>query len=146
MRRPAARPAGRSPARAAAVAALVPVAVAAAVCACFTHAGTVTLATLRLPAGLLVALAGSAGVLALGTLLARSRWGSGAVATAWVLTVVLLSLPRPEGDVVVAGDVVGLTFLGVGVALAGLAVGVPAGGLGYHGQSAAVSPHDPRPR
>jgi Family of unknown function (DUF6113) len=130
----------RRPPRAAA---LVPVAVLAAVCACFVHPTTVTFATFGLPVGLVLALGGTAGVLAMGTLLSRTRWGSGAVAAAWLVTVVMLSLPRPEGDVVIAQDAVGLTFLGVGVVLAGVSVGLPAGGLGYHGRLAAVSPQVP---
>jgi Family of unknown function (DUF6113) len=125
------------------VAALVPVAVVAAVCACFVHPTTVSFAALRLPVGLVLALGGTAGVLAMGTLLSRTRWGSGAVVAAWLVTVVMLSLPRPEGDVVIAQDAVGLTFLGVGVVLAGVSVGLPAGGLGYHGRLAAVSPQVP---
>jgi hypothetical protein len=115
----------------------------AAVCACFVHPTTVTFATLRLPVGLALALGGTAGVLAMGTLLSRTRWGSGAVATAWLVTVVMLALPRPEGDVVIAQDAVGLTFLAVGVVLVGVAVGLPAGGLGYDDRLAAVSPQVP---
>jgi hypothetical protein len=126
------------------VAALVPAAVVAAVCACFVHPTVVTFATFRLPVGLALALGGSAGVLAMGTLISRTRWGSGAVATAWVLTVLMLSLPRPEGDVVIVQDAAGLTFLAVGVVLAGLSVGLPAGGLGYDDSLAAVSPQVPR--
>ena len=136
-------PAGGPRRRRLRVAALVPVAVVAAVCACFVHPTTVTFATLRLPVGLALALGGTAGVLAMGTLLSRTRWGSGAVAAAWLVTVVMLSLPRPEGDVVIAQDAVGLTFLGVGVVLTGVSVGLPAGGLGYHGRLAAVSPQVP---
>ena len=124
-------------------AALVPVALLVAGCACFVHPTTVTFATLRLPVGLALALGGTAGVLAMGTLLSRTRWGSGAVVAAWLVPVVMLSLPRPEGDVVIAQDAMGLTFLGVGVVLAGVSVGLPAGGLGYHGRLAAVSPQVP---
>lgn len=136
-------PARRPRRRRLGVAALVPAAVVAAVCACFVHPTTVTFATLRLPVGLVLALGGTAGVLATGTLLSRTRWGSAAVAAAWLVTVVMLSLPRPEGDVVIAQDAVGLTFLVAGVVLAGVAVGLPAGGLGYHGRLAAVTPQVP---
>lgn len=119
----------RSLLHALAVAALLPVSVAAAVCGAFVHLLVVRIGPVPLPVGLVLAVGGAAAVLLVGNLTARSRWGSGLVATAWVLTVLLLSLPRPEGDLVIAQDVAGVVFVLAGVVLAGVSVGLPAGGL-----------------
>jgi hypothetical protein len=45
--------------------------------------------------------------------------GAVAAALGWLLPVVVLMWPRPEGDVVVSADVTGLVFVVVGVAAAG---------------------------
>jgi hypothetical protein len=114
-----------------AVTLLVALAGIVGVCATFVHASRVDVLGRAVPAGLLIAVSGTAAVLVLGHRVARTRWGTAAVAAGWLLPVLLLSLPRPEGDVVVTEDRAGVTFVVTGVVLAGLAVGMPAGAGGF---------------
>ncbi|MCY7372437.1 MAG: DUF6113 family protein [Spirochaetaceae bacterium] len=87
----------------------------------FVHA----LPTAGLPGGLLCALVLSVAVFATARLVAASRSGAAAAAAGWLLPVLLLSAPRAEGDLVVAGSGVGYTWLLGGTLLAGLAIGWP---------------------
>lgn len=57
----------------------------------------------------------------------RSRGGAAAAALGWLGPVLLLSTPRPEGDLVVPGNALGYAWLLGGTVLAGLAVAVPYG-------------------
>lgn len=59
---------------------------------------------------------------------ARSRWGGTASAFGWFAVVVLAAAPRREGDLVVAADARGWSFLLLGALVQALAVAVPVGG------------------
>ena len=89
----------------------------------FVHA----LPTAGLPGGLLCALALSCAVFVTARLAAGGRSGAAAAAAGWLGPVLLLSAPRPEGDLVVAGSGAGYTWLLGGTLLAGLAIGWPSG-------------------
>lgn len=57
--------------------------------------------------------------------LVRRRTGAAAAALGWLAPVLLLSTPRPEGDLVVAGNPLGYAWLLGGTLLAGLCIAVP---------------------
>ena len=73
-----------------------------------------------LPAGLVCGLALSAAVFAGSGLAVRRRTGAGAAVLGWTVPVLVLSTPRPEGDLVVTGSAVGYAWLVGGLVLAGL--------------------------
>lgn len=78
-----------------------------------------------LPVGLLVALCLCLAVFVAAGLVLRSR-GAAAVASAgWLVTVGLLSLQRPEGDLVVPASTLGYCWLLIGTLVAVLSVAVP---------------------
>jgi hypothetical protein len=62
-------------------------------------------------------------------LLARSRLGLGMVAAGWVISVLVFTAGRPEGDVIIAADVPGYLYLFGGVAALGVVSVVPFGAL-----------------
>ncbi|MFJ8584973.1 DUF6113 family protein [Streptomyces sp. NPDC093595] len=70
------------------------------------------------PGGLLLALAGTAGLFYGGLRLTGTTVGVGAAAAGWLVAVVVLSLGRPEGDGVFAGGIVELVYLLGGMAVA----------------------------
>ena len=63
-----------------------------------------------LPVGLLCAYALTAAALVTAGLASRSRSGPAAAAAGWLLALLLLSAPRPEGDLVVPGDLLGYAW------------------------------------
>ncbi|MBT3151465.1 hypothetical protein HTV45_11320 [Streptomyces sp. CHD11] len=71
------------------------------------------------PGGLLLALAGEAGLVLGAARLMRGRAGGVAVAVGWVAVVVLLTASRPEGDFLFAAGAGSYLFLlgGIGVAV-----------------------------
>ncbi|MXM65179.1 hypothetical protein GR925_17440 [Streptomyces sp. HUCO-GS316] len=77
------------------------------------------------PGGLLLALAGEAGLCLGAARAARSRGGSVASGGGWMLAVLLLTTSRPEGDFVFAAGVGSYLFL-----LGGMAVAVMCATLG----------------
>jgi hypothetical protein len=77
------------------------------------------------PGGLLLALAGEAGLLLGGARAAGSRGGAVAPAGGWMLAVILLTASRPEGDFVFAAGSGSYLFL-----LGGMAVAVICATLG----------------
>lgn len=102
---------------------------AVGIASAFAHAKTVE-AGVRLPLGLLVALGALAGVALCAGLLTRSRAGVGVIALGWVVSVVVFTTPRAEGDVIVAATATGYGYLFGGVlVLTALSV-VPYGALG----------------
>lgn len=101
----------------------------------FVHAQRVA----GLPGGLLAALALSAAVFVAAGLLVAARSGAAAAAAGWFLVVLLLSAPRPEGDLVVAGNALGYGWLLGGTVVAGLAVARP-----YPGVPSSARGHDDR--
>ncbi|MET9835299.1 DUF6113 family protein [Streptomyces sp. NPDC006385] len=70
------------------------------------------------PGGLLLALAGEAGLCLGGGRLARSRAGAVAPAGGWMVTVILLTASRPEGDFVFGTSAASYLFLLGGMAVA----------------------------
>ncbi|MEV5100327.1 DUF6113 family protein [Streptomyces massasporeus] len=70
------------------------------------------------PGGLLLALAGEAGAVLGATRLLRGRAGGVAVAAGWMLSVVLLTASRPEGDFLFAAGSGSYLFLLGGIAVA----------------------------
>jgi hypothetical protein len=77
------------------------------------------------PGGLLLALAGAAGLFHGGARLLRSRGGALAPAAGWLIAVVLLTTSRPEGDFVFGAGAGSYVFL-----LGGMAVAVICATLG----------------
>ncbi|MGX4690010.1 DUF6113 family protein [Streptomyces sp. JNUCC 63] len=70
------------------------------------------------PGGLLLALAGAAGLFLGGARAAGSRGGAVAGAAGWIVMVVLLTVSRPEGDFMFAAGGGSYLFLLGGMALA----------------------------
>lgn len=71
------------------------------------------------PGGLLLALAGEAGLVLGASRVMRSRAGGAVVAAGWMLVVILLTASRPEGDFLFAAGAGSYLFLlgGIGVAV-----------------------------
>ena len=110
-----------------AVALLVGVVVGAGIglVATFQSRAYVGVAGLDLPLGLPAAVLLSALVVAAGGLLGGSRRGAFAVALGWFAAVVVFAGGRPEGDVIIAGDNLGLVWLGLGPLAVGGAAALP---------------------
>jgi flavin reductase (DIM6/NTAB) family NADH-FMN oxidoreductase RutF len=101
---------------------LIPLGVAVATLGALVHPATVHLAGVPLPAGLVIAMAAEATLLLAGGTALGSRWGAALPAGTWLLTVLALSLPRPEGDLIIAANPAGYAFLLLGTVVAGLSV------------------------
>src|SRR5437879_1721271 len=84
------------------------------------------------PGGLVLALAGSAGVFYGGGQLTGNRTGSAVPAGLWFLSVMYLSIARPEGDFLFAAGIGPYVFL-----LGGMAIGVTCATLPRHGSPGA---------
>lgn len=95
--------------------------VAAGVLGSFVHAYRVS----GLPVGLLVALALDLAVLATAGLAAGGRSGALTAAAGWLLTVLALSVQRPEGDLVVPATTLGYSWLFGGTVLAAASLALP---------------------
>lgn len=100
-------PASR-PARVAVYAALVALGVLTAAAGALVQSGW-------FPAGLILALAGAVGLFWGGAKLCRTRLGAALPGAGWVVTVFLLTSPRPEGDFVFAAGAGSYVFLVGGV-------------------------------
>jgi hypothetical protein len=87
----------------------------------FVHADT----SYGVPVGLLAGLGLSLAVFVTAGLTARSRAPAAGAALGWVVAAVLLSVRRPEGDLVVPGTLLGYVWLLGGTVLAGAAVSWP---------------------
>jgi len=70
------------------------------------------------PGGLLLALAGEAGLCLGGSRATRSRAGAIAPAGGWLITVILLTASRPEGDFIFGTSAASYLFLLGGMAVA----------------------------
>jgi len=106
------------------VAGLVPLGVAVAALGAVVHPVTVELIGVPLPIGLAIALTAETALLVAGGAAVGSRWGAAIPALAWLLTVLVCSVPRPEGDLLVAANAAGYAFLLLGTVVAGLAVSI----------------------
>jgi hypothetical protein len=77
------------------------------------------------PVGLVVALALCLAVFVTAGLALRSRGAAGLACAGWLVLVGLMSMQRPEGDLVVPATTLGYIWLLVGTLLAGLSLAVP---------------------
>lgn len=113
---------------------LVLLAVAAGAVSAFVHRSTVGVGGVTIPVGLVAGMGALGGLVATARLLGGRRSTVVLVGAGYALPVLVLSQFRPEGDLVVAEDVWGLTLLG-GAALV-ITVGVVVPFPAYHGQPA----------
>lgn len=74
------------------------------------------------PVGLIVGLVLSLSVFMWAGLATSSRRGAAVAVTGWLLPVLVLTVRRPEGDLIVAGTALGYAWLIGGTVLAGAAV------------------------
>jgi len=91
----------------------------------FVHNVRATVGGLDVPCGLVAALCGSVGLFVLARRVLASRVGVAAAGAAWLVTALLGSVKRPEGDLVIANTVVGYIYLWGGAILAAVAVTLP---------------------
>ena len=122
---------------------LVAAAAVAGAAAGFVHRTTVGVLGVEVPVGMVSALAALAGLTVLARVIGRTRTSVALVGAAFAVPVLVLSQFRPEGDLVVAEDVWGLTLIG-GAALV-ITVGVVVPFLSPSAPSADVSPADVLP-
>jgi hypothetical protein len=101
----------------------------------FLQARTVGLG-LRWPVGAVFAVVVLGAVAFSAGLVTRSRLGLGMVTVGWVISVLVLTAARPEGDVIIAADLPGYGYLFGGVVVLALlslvsysAVAAPAAGM-----------------
>lgn len=78
-----------------------------------------------LPVGLVLTLAGLGALLVAAGVVVGRRGAVGAVFGGWVVSVLILSQPRSEGDLVIAADGSGYGYLLGGLVLAGCASALP---------------------
>jgi hypothetical protein len=90
-----------------------------------------------LPVGLAVTLAMSFAVFVSAGLVARSRGAALSAAAGWLVVVGVLSMQRPEGDLVVPATGPGYAWLLGGTVVAGLGIALPYGPPGGHPASGA---------
>lgn len=122
---------------------LVALAAVAGAVAGFVHRTTVDVLGAAVPVGMLSALAALIGLTLLARLVGRSRTAVALVGAAFAVPVLVLSQFRPEGDLVIAEDVWGLTLLGAAALV--ITVGVVVPFLPSTERSADVSPADGHP-
>ena len=94
---------------------------AAGVLGSFVHASTVG----GVPVGLLTGLGLSLAVFVLSGAVLRGRRGVAVATAGWLVAAVMLSLRRPEGDLVVPGTLLGYAWLLGGLVVAALAAAWP---------------------
>lgn len=121
-----------------AVGATAAVAAVAGTVAAFVHRSTLEVGEVALPVGLAAALGGAGAAVLVARAVGRTRVAVLLVGAAFAVPVLVLSQLRPEGDLVVAGDVWGLTLLG-GVSLV-VTLGVVVPVSAYHGPDASSDP------
>ncbi len=102
------------------------------------HAGGATL-----PTGTVLGVLAAGGVAFCAGVLTRSRLGAVAPAAGWLISGLMLSQPRPEGDVLIGGAGMDYGFLVGGLALLIAVVALPFGLL--ETDSAADSADAPEP-
>jgi Family of unknown function (DUF6113) len=98
------------------------------------------------PVGLVLALAGCAGLFAGGATAMRTRLGALVPALGWLVVVLLMTSKRPEGDVVLAQAASAYAYLFGGTLLAAAIVTVANALLPVAGSPAADSRPDPAAR
>jgi hypothetical protein len=85
------------------------------------------LTAVGLPVGLFCGLALTVAATWTGGILVRSRVGAVAGGVGWVVPVLLLSAPRPEGDLVVTGSGIGYAWLLGGLLATAVGIAWPQG-------------------
>jgi hypothetical protein len=105
--------------------------------------GSFTFAYMRgpLPVGLLVALCLCLAAFVASGLLLRSRAAAVVATSGWLVSVGLLSMQRPEGDLIVPATTLGYCWLLVGTLVAGLSLAVPYAAISA-GRSGSGEPSD----
>jgi hypothetical protein len=93
--------------------------------ACVLGSFTFAYTDASVPVGLLVALSLSLAVFVTAGLAVGSRGAAAVAALGWLLPALLLSVQRPEGDLVVPATTLGYCWLLLGLAVAGISVAVP---------------------
>lgn len=78
------------------------------------------------PAGIALALGAVVGLMLIARAVARSRWGVAAVGIAWLAPVAVGAGGTASGDIVLAADVMGLTYLFGGVVIVSVMLGLGA--------------------
>ena len=104
--------------------------VAAGVVGSFLHDLSVELVGIGFPVGLPLALVLAAATYGLAGWLLRNRLAVLAPGVGWLVPVLVLSVPRAEGDLVVGANLAGYAFLLGGSVLIGLGVAFPYGSRG----------------
>lgn len=89
----------------------------------FVHALTWHAGPVAVPVGWGLALATLAALLEAARSVARTRVGVSTVAAAWLIPVLVFAAGRPEGDIVLAGNLTGGSFVLVGVVVIGVQIG-----------------------
>ena len=107
---------------------------AAGVLGSFVH----PLRLLGVPVGLAVGLALTGAVVAGAGAATAGRGGAAAAGVGWLLPVLALSAPRPEGDLVVAGNPLGYAWLLGGLVVVGGGLALP-----YAGRTVPEAPTAP---
>lgn len=93
----------------------------------FSQGATWTLLGIALPVGLIAGLVATLIVIVGAGLLTGSRLGAVLAFLGWLLATTVMSLKRPEGDLVVPATAYGLVWLFGGTVLGGLALAWPYG-------------------
>ena len=106
---------------------LAAIGAAAGIAGAFVHDLSVDIVGIGLPVGLPLALALAAAAHVLAGWVLRSRLAVLAPGAGWLVPVLVLSVPRSEGDLVVAANPAGYLFLLGGSVLIGLGVALPYG-------------------
>ena len=125
---------------------LVPLAVAVGLAGAFVQSAHARVSGVALPWGVVLAIAGTAGLVLLARSLLQSRWALGLVVLMWFVGVIPFTIKRPEGDLVIASGGYGLVFLFGGVLVVGVGLGFstpsvqPKGGPGA--SDIMDAPHD----
>ncbi len=91
----------------------------------FAHDLRLHLGGVPLPVGLVLALVAGVGLSIAGGLVTGTRVGAGMVAVPWVLSALLFSAERPEGDLVISASTVGYAYLFGAALLAATTVTLP---------------------
>lgn len=115
---------------------------AAGVLGSFVHAYTVA----GLPVGLLTGLGLCLAVFVTSGLALRGRRGVAVSTAGWLVAVVMLSLRRPEGDLVVPGTLLGYAWLLGGLVVAAVAAAWHYAPAGRNGADPALRRTAPAPR
>jgi Family of unknown function (DUF6113) len=80
----------------------------------------------RVPWGVVLAIASIGALLLVARATAASRWAVGLAMFGWLCGVIPFTFQRPEGDLVISSGATGLVFLAAGVVIAGVGLGVSA--------------------